>query len=471
MSYFRSVPVRSSRFALAAGLAGLAILTAAPRAAWATGGARVSRPAVARVALTASRSQLLVGDTATLQATAYDAQGNTLPGARFSFRPSSRAVRVSSAGVVVGARFGSANVWAVVGKVKSNPVAFDVTRVAQVTVTPATPPALHEGETALFQATAVDPKGAALPDVPITWSSSNVQVATISNGGALRAESQGTTQLVAAAGKVKSLPVNVTVTPRAESKATRVFLRDAPGEDFGCVCVTIAGIEAQDSAGNWVTVLTGAQINALVGQPIDVLKLQNLKQLIGTAVLPNGDYQAVRVTLSAAEGANYVTDPDGSKIDLPLAEEDAAFEMPVQFTVTDGHPTNLVIDFSVADSILLDENGDLMLVPSCQGDEQDDASAEAPIGSIVGQVTPAGVGSVLAVRTDGDTEDPEPGIGFIDADTGAFRIGGLPAGTYELHVQVNGFEEVVVEGVVVLDGQDIVLPDPIVLDAGAPQEQ
>jgi Domain of unknown function (DUF4382)/Bacterial Ig-like domain (group 2) len=469
MSCSRFFPIPVPRSALAAGLAGLAALTAAPPAAWAAGIARASRPAVARIALAASRSQLLVGDTTTLQATAYDAQGNTLPGARFSFRVSSRAVRVSAAGVVVGARFGSANVWAVVGKVKSNSVAFDVTRVAQVTVTPATAPPLHAGETALFQATAVDPKGAALPGVPITWSSSNVQVATVSNSGAMRAESTGTTQLVAAAGKVKSLPVNVTVSPRPESKATRVFLRDAPGDGFGCVCVTIAQIEAQDTAGNWVTLLTGAEINALVGQPIDVLKLQNLKQLIGTAVLPNGDYQAVRVTLSTADGANFVTDPDGSKIDLPVAEEDAAFEMPLEFTVADGHPTNLVIDFSVADSIFPDDAGGLMLVPSCLGDAQDDPSAEAPIGSIVGVVTPAGMGSVLAVRTDGETGDPEPGIGFIDADTGAFRIGGLPAGTYELHVQVNGFDEVVVGGVVVLDGQDTVLPDPIAVNAGPPQ--
>jgi hypothetical protein len=37
-------------------------------------------------------------------------------------------------------------------------------------------------------------------------------------------------------------------------------------------------------------------------------------------------------------------------------------------------------------------------------------------------------------------------------------------------VQVNGFDEVVVEGVVVLAGEDTVLADPILLDAGEPQD-
>jgi hypothetical protein len=467
MPYSRSVSVPS----LAASLAGLTIATAP--SAMAAAGPRTARlvpPAVARIALTASRTRLLVGDTATLQATAYDAQGNPLPAARLSFRASSGAVRVAPSGVVVGVRVGSANVCAVAGKVKSNLLAFDVTRVARVMVSPATAPPLHEGETALFQATALDPKGAALPNVRITWRSSNTQVATISNSGALRAGSAGTTQLVAAAGKVKSLPVTVTVEPRAASSATRVFLRDAPSDEFGGVFVTIAGIEAQNSAGDWVTVLTEAQIDALVGQPIDVLKLRNLKQLLGTTVLPNGDYQAVRVTLSTADGANYVTDGDGSPIDLSLWDEDAAFELPLEFTVADGHPTNLVLDFPVDESIWWDEDGDLALVPSYHGGAQDDAAAEAPIGSIVGQVMPAAAGAVLAVRTGTEEDDPEFGVGVIDGETGAFRIGGLAAGTYELHVRIEGSDDVVVGDIVVLAGEDTVLPEPIVLEGSGPED-
>jgi hypothetical protein len=464
MSYCRSVPVSL----LAVALIGL-LVHAAPRVACAAGIARVSRPAVARIQLSASRTQLLVGETAALQAIAYDAQGNPVPSARCSFRAGSAAVRVSAAGVVVGVRFGSASVWAVVGKVKSNLLTFNVTRVAQVTITPAAPPVLHVGETALFHATAVDPKGVALPNVPITWKSSNVQVATVSRSGALRAESVGSTQLMAAVGKVKSLSVKVTVAPREESKATRVFLRDAPSEDYGCVCITIARIEAQNSAGDWVTLLIQAEIDALVGQPIDVLKLRNLKQLIGTAVLPNDDYTAVRLTLSTAEGANYLTLWDGSRIDLPVGEEDAAYEMPVEFSVADGQPSNLVIDFSVEDSILEDEAGELMLLPSCQGDAQSDAAAAGPIGSIVGEVAPAGLGAVLAVRTDIETDNPEVGIGIIDAASGAFHIGGLAPGTYELHAQIAGADEVVVEGVVVLAGEDTHLAEPITFETGEPE--
>jgi Domain of unknown function (DUF4382)/Bacterial Ig-like domain (group 2) len=448
MSYSRPVSVP----ALAAALAGLTLVTAAAPALGAAGPrtARLVPLAVARIALAASRTRLLVGDTATLQATAYDAQGNPLTAARLSFRASSGAVRVAASGVVVGVRVGSANVCAVAGKVKSNLLAFDVTRVARVTVSPATAPPLHEGETALFQATALDPKGAALPNVRITWRSSNTQVATISNSGALRAASAGTTQLVAAAGKVKSLPVTVTVQPRAASSATRVFLRDAPSDE--------------------VTVLTEAQIDALVGQPIDVLKLRNLKQLLGTTVLPNGDYQAVRVTLSTADGANYVTDGDGGPIDLSLWDEDAAFELPLEFTVADGHPTNLVLDFPIDESIWWDEDGDLALVPSYHGGAQDDAAAESPIGSIVGQVMPAAAGAVLAVRTGTEEDDPEFGVGIINGETGAFRIGGLAAGTYELHVRIEGSDDVIVGDIVVLAGEDTVLPEPIVLEGSGPEE-
>jgi cell shape-determining protein MreC len=83
---------------------------------------------------------------------------------------------------------------------------------------------------------------------------------------------------------------------------------------------------------------------------------------------------------------------------------------------------------------------------------------------------PAAVGAVLAVRTDTDEDDPEFGVGIINGDTGAFRIGGLAAGTYELRVRIEGSDDVVVGDVVVLAGEDTVLPEPIVLEDGGPEQ-
>lgn len=452
------------RLAPAAALAGLVAMAFSSSTA-ASGAPRshTSQPSVTRIVLSADRTKLMAGETATLQAKAYDAQGGQLQNPRLAFRSSSAAARVSSSGIVTGVRFGTAEIWAAAGKVTSNHLTFDVNQVAQVIVTPGTPQSLHQGETETFQASATDPRGATIPNVPITWRSSKIQVASINDKGGLRATATGTTQVVASAGKVKSKPVQVTVGPRAQSKATRVFLHDAPSDDFRSVFITIAKIEVQATDGTWLTLLTKEQIDAMVGQPIDVLKLKNLKEQLGTVLLPNGEYQAARLTVSTAADANYVIDHAGTRIALHVPEANAASEWPLKFTVVDGKPTNLVIDFLVNRSIQEGNNGELTLEPDCQGDEEGDHSAEEPIGAIVGQVTLAMAGEVVAVRTDGSPQEAQEEEGKIDPKTGAFRVEGLAPGTYALHVKGHAGGT---SGIVVMAGQDTKLAQPI--PVGAP---
>jgi hypothetical protein len=193
------------------------------------------------------------------------------------------------------------------------------------------------------------------------------------------------------------------------------------------------------------------------------LPLKDIITATGVKSQPNGDYQAVRLTVSTVADANFVIDEEGNKIALQVPEDKASFEWPLKFEVVDGQPTNLVIDFLVNPSIEEGENGALLLVPDCHGDEEDDRSAEDAIGGIVGQVTPATAGEVVAVRTDGSAEEADEKDGEIDPKTGTFRVGGLAPGIYELHVKIEGWAELVVPGIVVAAGQDTTLAQAITL--------
>jgi len=433
-------------------------------------------PAVARIDLAApERSKLLSGESIALQATAFDAAGNALPSAKLSFRVTPAITGKVTRGVFTAKRGGTAQIVAVNGRVKSNAIQIFVNEVGRIEVTPGGPFEIHAGDTLVFGAQAYDLNNVPLPNeeypnVPLLWKAPG---GAITQQGGLSTRRPGRVTVYAISGRAKSNPVSVIVRRREEASSTRLFLTGQPVAGVQSACVTIERFDVmsradmQAGSGNWRTVLTGDQIRALVGQPIDVQKLNNLRLQIGTAYLPEGDYLRGRVTFSTQPGANYVIKSDGTRVDLTWSSaEEAVLEIPLYIWVTPGYPCNGVFELLLPRSIVLGEdNSTLFFEPFFEWTPMDDTDLKRPFGSVVGQLQPReDVTLVFASTPDDGYSELRNYFGTYDPETGAFRISSLPAGTYHLGVQLRGQQApVILTTFRVVAGQDNILPQTFTL--------
>ena len=174
-------------------------------------------PAVASVSL---------GATVTLQAEARDADGNPLSRVAFWSAEDSAIATVSSDGLVTAKQMGQVQIAASVeGKSGLSLVTVTRTPVATVRLLPANA-TLTVGGTVTFTVETRDAGGGILTGRPVTWSSSNPVVATVSAGrvnavaaGAaiITAESEGKSGLASVNVSAPSTPptpqASITVTP------------------------------------------------------------------------------------------------------------------------------------------------------------------------------------------------------------------------------------------------------------------
>ena len=208
---------------------GSATITATADGVSGTASVTVTLVPVASVAVSPSNASLVTGRTLQLSLTLEDASGNPLSvsGRSVSWSSSATSVAsVSTTGVVTGTTAGSATITATVDG-KSGSASLSVTDIAvsSVTVSPATAQ-LAVGGTRQFSAAARDASGGAITGRPVSWSSSNTAVATVSSTGLVSAIAAGTAQVVAtisgvqgsATATVTTVPVaSVSVTPSSAS--------------------------------------------------------------------------------------------------------------------------------------------------------------------------------------------------------------------------------------------------------------
>lgn len=167
--------------------------------------------AVASVQVAPASLQLLEGATGALVATARDAQGNVVSGASFTWASQANNVAtVSNTGSVAAIAAGSTIVSATSGGVQGS---------ATVTVTPAlllsVAPLMATtaaGGSVTFTVTARDVNGTVYPTPPVTWSSSNLAVATVSSSGVATGVAAGTALISASSPTYLSTPGGLTVT-------------------------------------------------------------------------------------------------------------------------------------------------------------------------------------------------------------------------------------------------------------------
>ncbi|HEX7122534.1 MAG TPA: Ig-like domain-containing protein [Gemmatimonadaceae bacterium] len=165
------------------------------------------------VELTPASTSIAVGGTAQLTAVPKDATGSTISNAQMAFRSTNTKVAtVAANGVVTGVAVGVAYVIATSGGASdTTTVTVTPSLVRSVSVTPATG-SIAKGQAVQFTAVARDAMGNTLT-VPITWSSSDPSVATVSPTGAATGVDVGAATIRAQAGDVVGT-ATVMVTPR-----------------------------------------------------------------------------------------------------------------------------------------------------------------------------------------------------------------------------------------------------------------
>jgi uncharacterized protein YjdB len=158
----------------------------------------------------------------TLAATTKDATGNTLTGRPVSWTTSNPLVAtVTQSGVVTGVLPGTVTITATSeGKSGTSSVTVTLVPVASVSVQPPTA-TVASGSTTTLTTTVTDQNGTVVTDRPVTWTSSNPSIATVSTTGVVTGALVGTTTITATAGgKSGTSSVTVTTGPLANIRVT-----------------------------------------------------------------------------------------------------------------------------------------------------------------------------------------------------------------------------------------------------------
>ncbi|HUQ80387.1 MAG TPA: Ig-like domain-containing protein [Gemmatimonadaceae bacterium] len=234
--------------------------------------------AVASVVIAPTTATVAVGASAPLRAEALDAGGKALAGRRMVWASSNRAIAtVSNDGVVTGVAIGTVQIAASTeGKSAVAAVTVNPTPVASVRLTP-TSRDLLVGQTVPLSAQALDASGNVLDGRPVTFTTSNATVASVSASGVVTALAPGSAIITAASeGRssvatitVTTVPVaSVTVTPNAspvvvgQSTQLRADAKDASGQTLAgrpiVWSTSAAGVATVSSTGLVIALAPGS---------------------------------------------------------------------------------------------------------------------------------------------------------------------------------------------------------------------
>lgn len=192
---------------------GGAVITASSEGKTAVVAITVSSVPVASVAVTPASDEVVISQTLQLTATAKDAQGGTLTGRSIAWSTSdaSRAT-VSSTGLVTGVTPGAVTITASTeGKSGTSLITVNPKPVGAVILSP-TQVSVEAGGTRQLTAQVTDDQGNVLTGRPITFSTNNAAVATVSAAGVVTGVAIGSATITGTS-EGKSGTADVTVTP------------------------------------------------------------------------------------------------------------------------------------------------------------------------------------------------------------------------------------------------------------------
>ena len=196
---------------------GTAIVFASIEGIIGTATVTVRQVPVETVVVTPPTSTVVVGGTAQLSASVRDATGRELTDRLVGWTSSDEAVAtVSSTGLVSTLKPGSVTITASSeGKSGTATVTITAAPVASVTVTPPSA-SINVGQTATLTAQTLDGSGGVLTGRGVAWSSSNTQVATVSQSGVVTGVAPGSATITATSeGKSGTAAITVSAVPVA----------------------------------------------------------------------------------------------------------------------------------------------------------------------------------------------------------------------------------------------------------------
>jgi len=312
--------------------AGAATITATSEGVSGSSAISVAVPAIASVAIQPRSATIQRGGTVQLSVTVTDESGAAVTDRAPTWTSTKAAVAiVSASGLVTAVAPGSASIVAALdGKADTVGITVVSVPVGSVSVQPASV-ALNVGQGTTLTATVRDANGAIVTDRTVTWSTSNAAVASVTQGGVVKALATGTATISATSeGNTGSASVTVAAVPvatitlqptsvtlqRNMSTTLTATLKDASGNVLtgrsiawsssdttvarvsGTGVVTAVGLGAAaitatsegKSTSASVTVTTGPVDHIIISpSSIDNLRVGRTTQLSATAVDANGD--------------------------------------------------------------------------------------------------------------------------------------------------------------------------------------
>lgn len=274
-----------------------------------------------------------IGDVAQLSAMVHDRFGNLVSDASVGWASSDPlVVAVDAAGAATAVGNGTASVTATAGSATAS-IDLTVSQVvAGVIVTPgsASLPAL--GSTILLAAQPVDANGYDVLGADVTWSSSDVGVATVNEGGLVTAVSRGGTTISAMSGSVAGLstitvdqvPASMLLAPNtlsfaalAETATIAVTVEDAngsqienPAVSWSSSDVAVAAVEDDGtvtSIGNGTATITASSTSGGVtaSAQVTVSQVTTLVTVISSADVLTALGESVTLAASAEDANGF----------------------------------------------------------------------------------------------------------------------------------------------------------------------
>ena len=252
--------------------AGVVDITATSGAYTTTVKATVTLVSVASVTISPATATVQNGASLSLVATAKDAGGNILTGRVMKWTSSNPLVlSISSSGTATGVGTGKAEVI-VEAEGKKAFAAVEVLAPAPSAVASidlvANAPVLNVGQTTQAVATLRDAAGNTLSGNPITWTSLDAAVATVSSAGLITATGGGSVAIIATSGGVSgSLAITVNTPAAATVASVSVSLApdEIPGGQSSKATVTLKDAQGQVLTGRTVTYASSNVTVASVG--------------------------------------------------------------------------------------------------------------------------------------------------------------------------------------------------------------
>jgi hypothetical protein len=225
----------------------------------------------------------------------------------------------------------------------------------------------------------------------------------------------------------------------------QVAMTDSPGT-YAKVVVTIQEIRAVPAGEGSADTGPGLPLIATLTPPVavDVLSLQFAQQVLGSALVPAGSYEQIRLVLApnvaGSDPVNYVTLPSDPTTKIPLTTpsgQESGLKIVGNFTVEAGKINAIVLDFNPDKAIVVTGGGKHLLKPTGIRVVQVPGGLTT-FGSISGNVMPdtAWPSAVVSVIPQGSTT--AVAAGSVSPDDGTF-VAFVPAGTYYLVVTATGF--------------------------------